>query len=112
MAVSSSSSCGWASSSDSLDVDGVDFKPVSGVIIQNQQPCIPFGARCRGHVEMMWSTVCSEAPHSQFGEGAALHLYMDEWNHPTPVRRRFSFTQDVLGKPIPRGLGLALGIKA
>ena len=29
-----SSSCGWASSSDGLDVDGVDFKPASGVIIQ------------------------------------------------------------------------------
>ena len=29
---------------------------------------------------MMWSAVCSEAPHSQFGEGAAPHLYMDEWN--------------------------------
>ena len=27
----SSSSCGWASSSDGLDVDGVDFKPASGV---------------------------------------------------------------------------------
>ena len=53
---------------------------------------------------MMWSAVFSEAPHSQFGEGAVPHLYMDEWNRPTPVRRRFSFTQDVLGKPIPRGL--------
>ena len=61
---------------------------------------------------MMWSAVCSEAPHSQFSEGAAPHLCMDEWNRPTPVRRRFSFTQDVLGKPFPRGLGLALGIKA
>ena len=45
---------------------------------------------------MMWSAVCSEAPHSQFGEGATPHLYMDECNRPTPVRRRFSFTQDVL----------------
>ena len=60
---------------------------------------------------MMWSAVCSEGPHSPFGEGAAPHLYMNEWNRSTPVRRRFSFTQDVLGKPIPRGLGLALGIK-
>ena len=30
---------------------------------------------------MMWSAVCSEAPHSQFGEGAAPHLYMDESPH-------------------------------
>ena len=60
----------------------------------------------------MWSAVFSEALHSQFGEGAAPHLYMNECNRPTPGRRRFSFTQDVLGKPIPRGLELALGIKA
>ena len=80
---------------------------------RTNRACIPFGARCRGYVEMMWSAVCSEAPHSQFGEGATpRYLYMDEWNRPTPVRRRFSFTQDVLGKPIPRSLGLALGIKA
>ena len=55
---------------------------------RTNRPCIPFGARCRGHVEVMRSAVCSEAPHSQFGEGAAPHLYMDEWNRPTPVRRR------------------------
>ena len=79
---------------------------------RTNRPCIPFGARYRGHVEMMWSAVYSEAPHSQFGEGATPHWYMDEWNRPTPVHRRFSFTHDVLGKSIPRGLGLALGIKA
>ena len=27
---------------------------------------------------MMWSAACSEASHSQFGEGAIPHLYMDE----------------------------------
>ena len=37
-----SSSCGWASSSDGLDVDGVDFKPASGVIIQDQQTLYSF----------------------------------------------------------------------
>ena len=26
----------------------------------------------------MWSAVCSVAPHSQFGEKARLHLYMDK----------------------------------
>ena len=31
-----SSSYGWASSFDGLDVDGVDFKPASDVIIQDQ----------------------------------------------------------------------------
>ena len=39
---SSSSSCGWASSSDGLDVDGVDFKSASGVIIQDQQTLYSF----------------------------------------------------------------------
>ena len=30
---------------------------------------------------------------------------------PTPVSRRLSLTQDVLGKPIPKGLDLALVMK-
>ena len=38
----SSSSCGWASSSDGLDVDCIDFKPASGVIIQGQQTLYSF----------------------------------------------------------------------
>ena len=46
-----------------------------------------------GHIVSTWSAVCSEAPHSQFGEGARPHLCMDEWNRPTPVRRRLSLTQ-------------------
>ena len=28
---------------------------------------------------------------------------MDEWNRPTPVRRRLSLTQAARGKPIPTG---------
>ena len=53
----------------------------------------PSGARCIGHAVRTWSAVCSEAPHSQFGEGARPHLCIDEWNRPTPVRRRLSLTQ-------------------
>ena len=49
------------------------------------RPRAPCGARCTGHPST-WSAVCSEAPHSQFGEGARPHLCMDEWNRPTPVR--------------------------
>ena len=30
----------------------------------------PCGAQCIGHAVSTWSVVCSEAPHSQFGEGA------------------------------------------
>ena len=68
------------------------------------RPRAPCGARCIGHAVSTWSAVCSEAPHSQFGEGARPHLCMDEWNRPTPVRRRLSLTQAARGKPIPTGL--------
>ena len=34
------------------------------------RPRAPCGARCIGHAVRTWSTVCSEAPHSLFGEGA------------------------------------------
>ena len=57
------------------------------------RPRAPCGVRCIGHAVSTWSAVCSEAPHSQFNEGARPHLCMDEWNRPTPVRRRLSLTQ-------------------
>ena len=72
----------------------------------------PRGARCIGHAIRTWSAVCSEAPHSQFGEGARPHLCTDEWNRPTPVRRRLSLTQAARSKPIPTGLALVPGTKA
>ena len=68
------------------------------------RPRAPCGARCIGYAVSTWSAVCSEAPHSQFAEGARPHLCMDEWNCPTPVRRRLSLTQAARGKPIPTGL--------
>ena len=76
------------------------------------RPRAPCGARCMGHIVSTWSAVCSEAPHSQLGEGARPHLCMDEWNRPTPVRRRLSLTQAARGKPIPTGLTLVPGTKA
>ena len=63
------------------------------------RPRAPCGARCIGHAVSTWSAVCSEALHSQFGEGARPHLCMNEWNRPTPVRRRLSLTQAARGKP-------------
>ena len=72
----------------------------------------PCGARCIGHAVSTWSAVCSEAPHSQFGEGARTHLCVDEWNCPTPVRRQLSLTQAVRDKPIPTGLAPVSGTKA
>ena len=68
------------------------------------RPRAPCGARCIGHAVKTWSAVCSEAPHSQFGEGAKPHLYMDEWNCSAPVRRRLSLTQAARGKPIPTNI--------
>ena len=67
------------------------------------RPRAPCGARCIGHAISTWSAVCSEAPHSQFGEGARPHLCMDEWNRPTPVRRRLNLTQAAWGKPSQTG---------
>ena len=76
------------------------------------RPRAPCGARCIGHAVRTWSAVCSEAPHSQFGKGVRPHLCMDEWNRPTPVRRRLSLTQAARGKPIPTGLAPVSGTKA
>ena len=75
------------------------------------RPHAPCGARCIRHAVSTWSAVCSEVPHSQFGEGARPYLCMDKWNHPTPVHRRLSLTQAARGKPIPTGLAPVLGTK-
>ena len=42
------------------------------------RPRAPCGAQCIGHADSTWSVVCSEAPHSQFNEGARPHLCMEE----------------------------------
>ena len=76
------------------------------------RPRVPCGAQCIGHAVSTWSAVCSEASHSQFGEGARPHLCMDEWNCPTPIRRWLSLTQAAQGKPIPTGLAPVSGTKA
>ena len=60
------------------------------------------------HVKIMWSAVCSQAPHSHFAEEAKPHLCMHEPKRPTPVRRRLSLTQAVLVKLIPMALLLTL----
>ena len=76
------------------------------------RPRTPCGARCIGHAVNTWCAVCSEATQTQFGEGARPHLCMDEWNCPTPVRRRLSLTQAARGKPIPTDLAPVSGTKA
>ena len=44
------------------------------------RPRAPCGARCMGHIVSTWSAVCSEAPHSQFGEGARRLRIDDEFD--------------------------------
>ena len=63
-----------------------------------------------GHAVRMWSAVCSEAPHLQFGKKTRSYLCMDEWNLPIPNRSRLSLTQAVRGKLIPTSLILVLGM--
>ena len=53
---------------------------------------IPRGARCMEHAKIMWSAICSLAPHWHFAEEARPHLCMNEPKRPTQVRRRLSLT--------------------
>ena len=78
---------------------------------QTVRPRAPCGARCIGHAVRTWSAVCSEAAHSQFGEGARRYLCMHEWNRPTPVRRQLSLTQATRDKSIPISLAPIPGTK-
>ena len=57
-----------------------------------------------GDVKIMWSAVCSLAPHSHFAEEARPHQCIDKPKRPTPVRKRLSLTQTVLVKLNPIGL--------
>ena len=67
------------------------------------RPRIPFGWRCMGHDVIIWSAVCSSAPHSQDAVEAMPNLCIDDRKSHIPVRRRFSRTQAGLGSPIPGG---------
>ena len=50
------------------------YRISSSRIVRPRAAC---GARCMGHAVKTWSAVCSEAPHSQFGEGARPHLCIE-----------------------------------
>ena len=52
------------------------------------RPIVPQGARCVGHVKMLWSAICSLAHHLQLVEEARPYLCMDELKCPAPVRRQ------------------------
>ena len=70
--------------------DAGSDEPALSFVIHNRQTscsmwCLLYEAAIR-----TWSAVCSQAPHSRFGEGARLYLCMDKWNRPTPVLKRLS----------------------
>ena len=75
------------------------------------RPIISRDSRCVEHVKIMWSAVCSSAPHSHFAEEARPHLCTYKLKHPAPVRWRLSLTQTVLVKLIPISLALTLGMQ-
>ena len=61
------------------------------------RPRAPCGARCMGHIVHGLRFALRRRTRNSV-------LCMDEWNRPTPVRRRLSLTQAARGKPIPTGL--------
>ena len=67
------------------------------------RPRIPCGWRYMGHDVIIWSAICSSAPHSQDAVENMSHLCIDDRNRPNPVRRRFSRTQAGLESPISDG---------
>ena len=56
------------------DADSGVIKPASSSSFKTLRPRAPCGARCIGNAVSTWSAVCSEAPHSQFGERARPHF--------------------------------------
>ena len=84
-------------------------------IILSQRP-EPSGRAVHGevdgldrHLRKTWSTVCSSPPHSQVAEEAIPHLYKQERKRPTPVRRRLSGTNAVIGRVIPGWVSVGAG---
>ena len=83
-------------------VAGVE-QPFDCFIVQNRQAMQSMGRSMDWTLEDNMSTVCSSAPHLQAAEEAIPHLYKQERKRPTPVRRRLSRTQALVGRVIPVG---------
>ena len=79
--------------------------------LKTVKPRVLCGVRCMGHVITTWSAVCSETPHSQFGEGARPHLCMDEWNRPNTSPQEVELNPSCSRQAHPKGLALVLDIK-
>ena len=61
------------------------------------RPRSPCGARCIGHAVSTWSAVCSEAPHSQFGEGVRPQsnefIQSNEFQQQSQIAKPYSSSQ-------------------
>jgi len=102
----------WANSSNhclaALDL-AADVKQTFDYLIAQNRQAVQFMRRGWPFWRTTWSTVCSFAPHSQAAELAIPHLYKQERKRPTPVRRRLSRTQAVLGRFAPGCVGAGVG---
>jgi len=109
----------WASCSNhslaALDLRAGVEQPFGCLIVQNRQAMQsiwrPMDWTLENNIVDGLSTVCSSAPHSQAAEEAIPHLYKQERKRPTPVRRRLSRTQALLGRVIPGAWVLVSGMK-
>jgi len=89
-----------------LDIGAGVEQPFGCLVVQNRQAVQSVVGRWIVQWRTTWSTVCS-ASHSQAAEEAIPHLYRQERKRLTPVRRRLSRTQALLGRVIPRGYQFA-----
>ena len=73
------------------------------------RPRAPCGARCIGHAVSTWSAVCSEAPHSQFGEGARPHLCNGQMESPNTSPQAVELNPSYSGQAHPNRPGTGFG---
>ena len=83
-------SCSSVSRSQVLVALSTSISPISTVVGLNIWQSL-----------MMWSAVCSGAPHSQLALSARPHARVDDLNWPTPVRKRFSIVHCRRGSSLP-----------
>ena len=65
------------------------------------RPVSPVGGLYSGKGLVMWSTVCSGAPHPQATLSVRPHDHMDELNLPKPILRRFNIVHSLRGSTSP-----------
>ena len=71
------------------------YQVSSSKIVRPRAPC---GARCMRHANTMWSTVCSAAPHSQFGKGVRPPSVHGRMESPNKSPQAIELNRSYLGK--------------